>query len=151
MAELWATPALFLDSVKRGHKSHACRTVSIESEEPRVKEKPTINDDNARVAVQPIRYIDSSMHMYSHDKAMKSSRRRKESQGRVNLKGWRGERNAEKAGGHKPTAKQLGNEAADDMTLGMTLTAPVSSRKDDGESAKASCTSIMPHGTETAS
>ena len=89
--------------------------------------------------------------MYSHDKAMKSSRRRKESQGRVNPKGWRGEQNAEKAGGHKPTAKRLGNDAADDTTPGMTLTAPVSSRKDDGESAKASHTSIVPHGTEMAS
>ena len=78
------------------------------------------------MAWQPIR---SSAHMYSHNRATKSLRKRKEripSQEKVKSKGWRGERIAKKVRGHETTAKRLGKEAADDTTLGMTLTAPVS-------------------------
>ena len=62
---------------ERGHKAHECRTVSIESEEPRVKEKPT-----------------RSRHKPRH---------RTESS-RVEEKGRKGERATTRARGHKAAA-----------------------------------------------
>ena len=68
------------------------------------------------------------MHVYSHDRATKSLRKQMEripGQEGVKSKGWRGERMAEKVRGYETGAKQLGNKATDNTTLGATLTAPV--------------------------
>ena len=67
---------------ERGHKARKCRTVSIESEEPRVEEKPT-----------------RSRHKPRH---------RTESGSRVEEKGRKGERATARAGGHEAAATTVG-------------------------------------------
>jgi hypothetical protein len=90
-------------------------------------------------------------HLPGHRRHRKRKRDIEDLQ-RVEAKGWRGERIAEKAGGQETTAKRLGDEATDDTTTGTILTAPVGNHKEDkGNSVNARRTSIMPHETQTAS
>ena len=83
-----------------GHKARECRTVSIESEEPRVEEKPTRSRHKLRY------------HMESS---------------RVEEMGRKGQRAAERVSKDEAAARRLGTVTTAKTTASMSLATPVSS------------------------